>query len=62
MKNQEKIRIFSQKQEKQDILKKSGKNQESNTAARPVDLNPIVMCTSKSATQLTRDLFRSNRL
>jgi hypothetical protein len=50
MKNQEKIRIFGQKQEKQDIFKKSGKNQESNTAARPVDLNPIVMCTSKSGT------------
>jgi hypothetical protein len=35
MKNQEKIRIFGQKQEKQDIFKKSGKNQESSTAARP---------------------------
>ncbi len=36
MKNQEKIRIFGQKQEKQDIFKKSGKNQESMLAARPV--------------------------
>jgi hypothetical protein len=35
MKNQEKIRIFGQKQEKQDIFKKSGKSQESSTAARP---------------------------
>ena len=32
MKNQEKIRIFGQKQ---DIFKKSGKSQESSTAARP---------------------------
>jgi hypothetical protein len=36
VKYQEKIRIFSQKQENQDGSKKSGKNQESSTAARPV--------------------------
>ncbi len=35
MKYQDKIRIFSQKQENQDTFKKSGKNQESNLAARP---------------------------
>jgi hypothetical protein len=35
MKYQEKIRIFSPKQENQDISKKSGKHQESSIAARP---------------------------
>jgi len=37
MKYQDKIRIFSQKQENQNIFIKSGKNQESSTAARPVN-------------------------
>jgi hypothetical protein len=35
MKYQDKIRIFSQKQENQDIFKISGKNQESSVAAKP---------------------------
>jgi hypothetical protein len=35
MKYQDKIRIFSQKQENQDIFKISGKNQESSAAAKP---------------------------
>jgi hypothetical protein len=36
MKYQDKIRIFSQKKENQDIFKISGKNQESSAAAKPV--------------------------
>jgi hypothetical protein len=36
MKYQDKIRIFSQKQENQNILKISGKNQESSVASKPV--------------------------
>jgi hypothetical protein len=36
MKYQDKIRIFSQKQENQDIFKISGKNQERSAAAKPV--------------------------
>jgi hypothetical protein len=35
MKYQDKIRIFSQKQENQDILKISGKNHESSAATKP---------------------------
>jgi len=34
-KNQENIRIFDENQENQDIFKKSGINQESNSAAKP---------------------------
>lgn len=42
MKNQDKIRIFYRKQEKQDVFKMSGKNQESIVAAKPV--NVILNC------------------
>jgi hypothetical protein len=42
MKYQDKIRIFSQKQENQDIFKISGKNQESSAAAKLVD--SLKMC------------------
>jgi hypothetical protein len=41
MKYQDKIRIFSQKQENQDIFKISGKNQESSVAAKPVSKNAV---------------------
>jgi hypothetical protein len=37
MKYQDKNRIFSQKQENQNIFIKTGKNQESSTAARPAN-------------------------